>query len=168
MRHQKETTHRPSVPKFVRVVGALWLGVVAAILLGALLAPRLGHIADVFLHYTVHRDWRHLSLHTEAPFFNLSTPTHAVKSYYSALYRSDARRMERLTHGTLHQQMRRRMAQREVAAGTIYRSYLHTEHRDAAQVVVIEKFHLFWKRGLRFSLQRIATDWRITHIALVR
>jgi hypothetical protein len=48
-----------------------------------------------------------------------------------------------------------------------YRSYVHIEMQDEQQAVVVEKFHLFWQRGLRFSLRRTAADWHIVGIELV-
>lgn len=169
MNHQDQTAHRPKLPKFVRVVGTLWLAVVIAVLLGALLAPYVGRMADFFLHHTLHRDWIRLRLQTEEPFFDLSTPIGAVKSYYSALYQGDATRMERLTHEPLRRQMHLRLSQGEVpAASTTYRSYLHAEQQSAAQAIVVEKFHFFWQRGLRFYLQRHAADWRILRVALLQ
>jgi hypothetical protein len=33
--------------------------------------------------------------------------------------------------------------------------------------VVVEKFHLFWQRGLRFSLQRSAADWYIVGVEMM-
>ena len=52
-------TDTPSPPasgrRFLRIAGFLWLGVLLAILVGALVAPHVGRIADVVLHATAHR-----------------------------------------------------------------------------------------------------------------
>ena len=32
------------------------------------------------------------------------------------------------------------------------------------EAIVFEKFHLFWKQGLRFLLQRQAGDWQIVGV----
>jgi hypothetical protein len=121
------------------------------------------------LHQTVHRHWIRLALQTEQPFLDLSAPVHTVKSYYSALYRGDATAMEQLTTGPFREQMRLRLAQAEKSSSSApYRSYLHTETSVAQSAVVVEKFHLFWRRGLRFSLQRNAADWCISGVEIMQ
>ena len=166
---QNHTQHQQSRRTFLRVVGWLWLGTVLAIVIGALVAPHLGRLADTLLYHTVHRDWQRLSLQTAQPFFDLSTPQQTVKTYYSALYRGDADAMLRLTDEPFRTQMRQRMAQAEATSDQpVYRSYLRQEELMSTQVVVVEKFHLFWQRGLRFTMQRTATDWRIVGLDLVQ
>ena len=114
--------------RFLRVVGTIWLVVMALTLGGAALAPYLGHIADIVLQQTVHRQWARLALDAEQPFFDLSTPTRVVQSYYSALYQGNVTNMERLTHGPLREQMRLRTAATTTTpAFTHYRSFLRTE-----------------------------------------
>jgi hypothetical protein len=168
MDHQEQRASRPGLPRFVRVVGAIWLVVVLALLLGALLAPHIGRLADLLLHHTSHREWIRMRLQTDEPFFNLSTPVQSIKSYYSALYRSDLARMEHVTEEPLRQHMRQRLRHGETAtAGTTYHSYRYTEEYGADHAVVVEKFHLFWQRGLRFYLQRHVTAWRIVRVALL-
>jgi hypothetical protein len=167
---QDEQTERPdSRRKFLRIVVTLWGIAVLGTLIGALVTPHLGSMADFVLHQTVHRGWTRLILRTEQPFFDLSTPVHAVKSYYRALYHGDASAMERLTAAPLHEQMRLRLA----AAGTPpnpqpYHSYLRTEVQEAQSAVVVEKFHLFWQRGLRFMLRRHAAEWYIVGMELLQ
>jgi hypothetical protein len=101
----------------------------------------------------------------EQPFFDLSTPTRAVQSYYSALYQGNVTNMERLTHGALREQMRLRVAATATApAFTPYRSFVRTEMQGEHAAIVLEKFHLFWKQGLRFLLQRQAGDWQIVGV----
>jgi hypothetical protein len=168
MKPQDQSDPQPGLPKFVRVVGAIWLVVVLVLLIGALLAPHIGRMTDVLLHLTSHRAWTRMQLQTNELFFDLSTPIQSVKSYYSALYRGDAAHMARLTEEPLRQHMHQHLSQREATpAVTVYHSYLHTEQQSANDAVVVEKFHLFWKRGLRFYLQRHATDWRIQRRALL-
>jgi hypothetical protein len=168
MKYQDRTDPQPGLPKFIRVVGTIWLAVVLALLIGAMVTPHLGRMTDVVLHLTSHRAWVRMQLQTNEPFFDLSTPIQSVKSYYSALYRGDAAHMERLTEEPLRQHMRQRLSQSDVSPTvSVYHSYLHTEQQSAKDAVVVEKFHLFWKRGLRFYLQRHATDWRIQRRALL-
>jgi hypothetical protein len=135
------------------------------ILGGAALAPYLGQIADVALQQTVHRRWIRLTLDAEQAFFDLSTPTRAVQSYYSALYQGNVTQIERLTHGPLREQMRFRAAATTAApALTPYHSFLRTEMQGDRAAIVLEKFHLFWRHGLRFLLQRETEDWQIVRV----
>jgi len=151
--------------RFLRVLGIVWLVVVALTLTGALLAPHLGQIADFALHQTVHRHWARLSFDAERPFFDLSTPTRAVQSYYSALYQGSVASIERLTQGALREHLRLRVVDARTApALTPYRSFVRTEMRGDHEAVVLEKFHLFWKHGARFLLQRHTGDWQIVAI----
>jgi hypothetical protein len=61
--------------------------------------------------------------------------------------------------------MRLRLASTASApAFTPYRSFVWAERRGDHEAVVLEKFHLFWKHGLRFLLQRDAGDWQIMGI----
>jgi hypothetical protein len=164
-------TPRPhaSGRQFLRIAGLLWLGVLLAILVGALVAPHVGRIADVVLYYTAHRHWTLLTLRLAEPFFDLSTPAHTVKSYYSALYRRDAAAMERLTAGPFRDQMLQRVTHAEAALpNTTYRSYLHTEMPTPQRAVVREKFHLFWQRGLRFLLEQHGAEWHMLGVELVQ
>jgi hypothetical protein len=161
----------PNVPppdarlRFLRVLGTIWLVLIALILGGAALAPYLGQIADFVLQQTVHRQWTRLALDAEQPFFDLSTPTRAVQSYYSALYHGNVSSMERLTRGVFREQMRLRVAATATApAFTPYRSFVRTEMQGDHEAIVFEKFHLFWKHGLRFLLQREAGDWQIVGV----
>jgi len=164
--HQEPGIPQPDTRvRFLRVVGTIWLVVMALTLGGAALAPYLGHIADIMLHQTVHRQWARLSLDAEQPFFDLSTPTRVVQSYYSALYQGNVARMERLTHGALREQMRLRVAASATApAFTPYRSFVRAEMQGDHEAIVLEKFHLFWKYGLRFRLQRATGDWQIVGV----
>jgi hypothetical protein len=147
------------------VLGTIWLVIIALILGGAALAPYLGQIADFVLQQTVHRQWTRLALDAEQPFFDLSTPTRAVQSYYSALYHGNVSSMERLTRGVFREQMRLRVAATATApAFTPYRSFVRTEMQGDHEAIVFEKFHLFWKHGLRFLLQREAGDWQIVGV----
>lgn len=160
----QQSSHR-----FLRIAGLLWLVAVLAIVIGALVAPHLGRLTDVLLYHTVHRDWQRLSLQTARPFFDLSTPQRTVKTYYSALYRGDADAMQRLTDEPFRTQIRQRMAHAEATSERpAYRSYVRLDESAPARAVVLEKFHLFWQRGLRFTLQRTAADWRIVGIDLVQ
>jgi hypothetical protein len=169
MRQENETRQQDSRRKFLRVVGTLWVAAVLATLVGALVAPYLGRMADFVLHQTVHRHWTRLALQIEQPFLDLSAPVHTVKSYYSALYHGDAAAMERLTTGPFREQMRLRLAHAEKTSNSPpYRSYLRTETSAAQSAVVVEKFHLFWQHGLRFSLQRNAADWCISGVELIQ
>jgi hypothetical protein len=146
-------------------LGTIWITVVALTLAGAALAPHLGQVADFALHQTVHRHWTRLTFDAERPFFDLSTPTRAVQSYYSALYQGSVASIERLTQGALREQLRLRVAYARTApAFTPYRSFVRAEMRGDHEAVVLEKFHLFWKHGLRFVLQRDAGDWQIVNI----
>jgi hypothetical protein len=154
--------------KFLRIAGLLWLVVILAILIATLLAPHLGRLADVILHYTAHRHWTLLTLRPEEAFFDLSRPSHTVKSYYSALYRRDGAAMERLTAGPFRDQMRQRLRHAEdTPVYPSYRSYLHTELPTSHTATVTEKFHLFWQRGLQFHLEQSAAAWRIVDLMLV-
>jgi hypothetical protein len=166
---EEEKIARPaSSHRFLRVVGVLWLVVIGAILVGALLAPYVGRMADFVLSQTTHRDWTRLTLEVTQPYFDLTAPEHTIKSYYSALYRGDAAAMARLTEGPLHTQMQQRMAQAEPSTEQrTYRSYLLPERRQPRQAVITEKFHLFWQRGLRFVLKRTGPDWRIVAVSLI-
>jgi hypothetical protein len=125
-------------------------------------------VIDFTLHQTAYRHWTHLTLHSASPFLDVSTPERAVKSYYSALYHGDMAAMERVTAGPLREQMQQRLAH---TPGTVdlptYTSYLETHGAEAHTAVVVEKFHLFWSHGLRFTLQRRATDWAIIDIELL-
>jgi hypothetical protein len=161
----------PNVPqpdarlRFLRVLGTIWLVIIALTLGGAALAPYLGQIADMVLQHTMHRQWTRFTVDAEQPFFDLSTPTRAVQSYYSALYQGNVTNMERLTHGALREQMRLRVAATATApAFTPYRSFVRTEMQGDHEAIVFEKFHLFWKQGLRFLLQRQAGDWQIVGV----
>jgi hypothetical protein len=165
MNQEPEAPQPDTRLRFLRVLGTIWIVVVALILAGALLAPYLGQVVDFALHQTVHRQWTRLTLDAERPFFDLSTPTRAVQSYYSALYQGSVTSIERLTQGVLREQMRLRVASARTApAFTPYRSFVWTEMRGDHEAMVLEKFHLFWKHGLRFVLQRDAGDWQIVHI----
>jgi hypothetical protein len=165
MNQEPEAPQPDTRLRFLRVLGTIWLVVVALTLAGAVLAPHLGQIADFALHQTVHRQWTRLTLDAERPFFDLSTPTRAVQSYYSALYQGSVTSIERLTQGALREHMRLRVADARTApAFTPYRSFVRAEMRDDHEAVVLEKFHLFWKHGLRFLLQRDAGDWQIVSI----
>ena len=56
--HQEPGVPQPDTRvRFLRVVGTIWLVVMVLTLGGAVLAPYLGHIADIVLHQTVHRQW---------------------------------------------------------------------------------------------------------------
>jgi hypothetical protein len=88
-----------------------------------------------------------------------------VQSYYTALYQGDVASIERLTQGALREQLRQRVAHTSTApALTPYRSFVRADLRGDHDAVVLEKFHLFWQRGLRFVLQRQAGDWQIVGI----
>jgi hypothetical protein len=168
MNDHDQSASQPGIPRFVRVVGSIWLVIILALLLGAVLAPHIGQLVDLFLHHTSHREWIRMRLQIDEPFFDLSTPMQSVKSYYSALYQGDAARMEHLTEEPLRQHMRQRLRHGEApTADPTYHSYLLTETHGADQAVVVEKFHLFWQHGLRFYLQRDAADWRILRVALL-
>jgi hypothetical protein len=161
----EKPVRRTALPAFVRIGGAIWLGLIVAVLLGAVLAPHAGRLLDVGLHYTSHRQWTSLRLQAEPPFFDVSTPLRTVHSYYSALYRRDATRMGRLTAGPFRQQMRQRLAHVETLADApAYHSFVTVVQQDRSVAVVLEKFHLFWQRGLRFSLQRTDAEWRIIRV----
>jgi hypothetical protein len=147
----------------------VWLGLIVVVILGTLLAPYMGRLIDFGLHQTSHRAWTVIRLHTNEPFFDLSTPLHSVRSYYSALYRGDAAHMERLSAGMFRDQMQQRLAHTaDTAETTTYRSYAYIEDQDDARAVVVEKFHLFWGQGLRFYLERTSFDWRIVQLALLQ
>ena len=167
--HQEPEAPRPDTRlRFLRVLGTIWIVVVTLTIGGAVLAPYLGQIADFALHQTVHRQWTRLAFDAERPFFDLSTPIRTVQSYYSALYQGSVASIERLTQGALREQMRLRVASARAApAFTPYRSFVRAEMRGDHEAVVLEKFHLFWKHGLRFLLQRDAADWHIVDIESV-
>lgn len=154
---------KPLPGKFLRLLGILWVSLVGLLLLGNALAPHLGRCTDVMLQYVWHWDWTVLTLDAEQRFFDLSTPESAIKSYYSALYRGDATHMAFLTQGSFAEQMRQRVQTGATVSGqppTTYRSYVTIRSQTATDAEVIEKFHLFWQQGLRFSLRR-ATTWHI-------
>ena len=158
---------QPVLPRFVRVLAVVWLGLIVTVILGILLAPYIGRFIDFGLHQTSHRSWTVIRLRVNEPFFDLSTPIHSVRSYYSALYRGDAAHMERLSAGVFRDQMQQRLAHSaDTAETTTYRSYVSIEDQDDTRAVVVEKFHLFWGQGLRFYLERTSFDWRIVQLAL--
>lgn len=158
----------PSPGRFLRVVGALWLFALLAIGGGVLLAPHAGWLADIILHHTVYWHWTHLTLQPAQPFSDASTPADTVRSYYSALYRGDAPMMERLTAGAFRSQMQQRLAQAAPSSvPSRYTSYVTTPVHTAQHAVVVEKFHLFWRQGLRFALQYQAGAWRITGVEML-
>jgi hypothetical protein len=143
--------------------------VLLAIGIGALLAPHVERVADFVLHQTAYRSWTRLALPTAQPFFAAATPEDAVKSYYSALYRGDTVAMERLTSGPLREQLRQRLSQSaSLPANLLYSSYLQTQRAETQTAVVVEKLHLFWPQGLRFTLQQQTTGWRIMEIDLLQ
>jgi hypothetical protein len=164
----EKPARRPELPALVRIGGAIWLGLIVAVLLGALLAPHAGRLLDAGLNHTSHRQWTALRLQGKTPFFDISTPIRTVHSYYSALYRRDAAHMDRLTAGSFRQQMRQRLAHAEAPSETpAYRSFVTVTRQEGPVAVVIEKFHLFWQRGLRFSLQRTDAEWHIIRVGLL-
>lgn len=148
--------------KLLRLLGILLLALVALTLTSAVLAPYAGRIADVLLQHTLHWQWTALVIDRDTVLPRLETPAQAVQSYYSALYQGDSTSMERLTAGDFRAAMRQRLSHGSAApAFTPYRSYLRTDMQSDREAFVIEKFHLFWQRGLRFRLQRQATGWQI-------
>lgn len=164
--HDDESPRRPELPKYVRVVGTIWLVLLAAVLIGVLLAPHMGRIIDGVLHQTSHRQWTAIRLQPDEVYFDRSMPIRTVRSYYSALYRGHANDMEALTDGALREQMRRRMQDHEAAQEVaIYRSFARVIEEAATRAVVEEKFHLFWQQGLRFVLHDAADGWRVAEVA---
>ncbi len=165
MRYEDESPRRSELPKYVRVVGTIWLVVLGAVIIGVLLAPHMGRIIDVVLHQTSHRQWTAIRLQPDVVYFNRSTPIQAVQSYYSALYRANLSDMEALTDGALREHLRRRMKHREVALeAETYRSFARVAETEATRAVVEEKFHLFWRQGLRFVMRDAADGWRVVEV----
>ena len=166
MRDEDAAPRRPELPKYVRVVGTIWLALIAAVMIGVLLAPHVGRIVDAALHLTSHRQWTAIRLQPREAYLDRSGPIRVVRSYYSALYRANAHDMEALTDGALREQMRRRMSHREASKemGT-YRSFARVAEETATQAVVEEKFHLFWRQGLRFVMRPAADGWRLVEVA---
>jgi hypothetical protein len=106
-----------------------------------------------------------LRLPPDEVFFDRSMPIHTVRSYYSALYRGNANDMEALTASALREQMRRRMMYREVAQEVaMYRSFVRVIEETATRAVVEEKFHLFWRQGLRFIMHYATEGWRVVEV----
>jgi len=166
MMHEDEAPRRPELPKYVRVVGTIWLVLLSAVVIGVLLAPHVGRLIDVVLHQTSHRQWTAIRLQPAVVYFDRSMPIPTVRSYYSALYRVSASDMEALTDGALREQVRRRMQYREaVVDAAIYRSFARVIEEVESRAVVEEKFHLFWRQGLRFVLQDAADGWRVVEVA---
>ena len=152
---------------FLRVVGTVWLVLVLSILVSAALAPHMAPITDFLLHQTFYRRWIRVTLPAHQAVSDASTPVAAVQSYYSALYQGDALRLGRLTRGAFGAQVQQRLRSAEsgrVRDPITYRSYLWTERYAEQEAVVHEKMHLFWRQGLRFSLQRLGTDWTIVAV----
>ena len=157
--------------KFIRVVGGVAAALVIAVVVGTYAAPHMGRLADIVLNHTRHRDWTSLTLSADEAFFDLSTPSLAVRSYYSALYQGDATHLTELAVEPFREQLRVRLEHAEVPSSTdriVYRSYLFTVLQGGGRAVVTEKFHLFWQRGLRFQLLRMRTGWSITSVTLVQ
>ena len=156
--------------KFMRIVGGVTAVLVIAVVVGTYAAPHMGRLTDIVLNHTWHRDWTCLTLPDDEPFFDLSTPFLAVRSYYSALYQGDATNLAELAVEPFRQELRLRLQHAEAPFGAnriIYRSYLFTVMQGGGRAVVTEKFHLFWQRGLRFQLQRTRTGWSIVNVTLV-
>ncbi|WP_143301678.1 hypothetical protein [Candidatus Entotheonella palauensis] len=165
MMHEDEAPRRPELPKYVRVVGTIWLVLLLAVIIGALLAPHMGRLIDFALHQTSHRQWTAIRLQPDVVYFDRSGPIHTLQSYYSALYRVSASDMEALTNGALQKQMRRQMQGREAAKEVAaYRSFARVIEEAEGRAVVEEKFHLFWRRGLRFVMQDVADGWRVVAV----
>lgn len=165
MMHEDEPTRRPELPRYIRVVGGIWLTVLLAVLISVVMAPYMGRIVDTALHQTSHRQWTAIRLQPQEVYFDRSGPIRTVQSYYSALYRASANDMDALTAGPLREQMRQRMQYREMATDTaVYRSFAQVAEQEATWVVVEEKFHLFWSRGLRFMMTSTADGWRVVQV----
>lgn len=165
MMHENEAPRHHQLPKYVRVVGTIWLVLLVAVVIAVLLAPHVGRIIDVILLQTSHRQWTVLRLPPDEVFFDRSMPIHTVRSYYSALYRGNANDMEALTASALREQMRRRMMYREVAQEVaMYRSFVRVIEETATRAVVEEKFHLFWRQGLRFIMHYATEGWRVVEV----
>ncbi len=165
MMHDDESPPRPELPKYIRVVGSIWLTLMAAVVISVLLAPYMGRIVDFAMHQTSHRQWTVIRLQPQEVFFDRSLPIRAVQSYYSALYRASANDMDALTAGPLRNQMRQRMRHREVTTDTaVYQSFAQVAEREATWAVVEEKFHLFWNRGLRFMVTLAEDGWRVVQV----
>jgi hypothetical protein len=170
MPHQSLAVRPLPARTFLRVIGLVWLSVMSAIGVGAILAPHMGFLTDVILNQTSHRRWIAITLTSDQPRVESSTPLSTVKSYYRTLYWGDVAQLEHLTQGAFGEQIRQRLpylAAAVSAAAGPYHSYLYTETQREQTAVVVEKLHLFWQRGLRFYLQRTDTGWRITHVALL-
>ncbi len=165
MMHEDDAPRRPELPKYVRVVGTIWLVLLIAVVIGVLLAPHVSRIIDVVLHQTSHRQWTAVRLQPDEVYFDRSMPIRTVRSYYSALYRVSASDMEALTDGALREQMRRRMQYREAASNAvIYRSFARVVEEAPDRAVVEEKFHLFWRPGLQFVLHGADDGWRVVEV----
>lgn len=159
---------RVGLPTFVRIGGAIWLGVIVVAIMAALVAPYAGRLLDLGLHQTLHYSWTEMQLQLDQSFFDLSTPMKTIHSYYSALNRVDSESMARLTDGPFRRQIQQRLTRAEpVFEPSLYRSYVIVEKQSDSRALVLEKFHLFWQRGLRFSLQQVDTEWRIIQVAVV-
>lgn len=166
------STPRPGAPlKFMRVVAVVAAALIIVVVVATYTAPHVGRITDSVLNYTWHRDWSRLTLPADEAFFDLSTPSLAIRSYYSALYQSDATHLAQLAVDPFREQLRLRLQHAEVphdADRLVYRSYLFTVMQGGGRAVVTEKFHLFWQHGLRFQLQRTADGWSISELTMVR
>lgn len=154
--------------RFLKVAALVWGGAILAVVIVTLGAPQVGRMVDFVLHQTTYRDWSRLALRVERRFFDLSTPLDTIKSYYSALYRGDAAAMQQLTSGVMQKQMQPRMAKAQRVTGpSVYRSYLRVAPSAAQNVIVVEKFHLFWQQGLHFHLRQDGVAWHIDRVRLL-
>ena len=157
--------------KFIRVVAVVAAALIIVVVVATYTAPHVGRITDAVLNVTWHRDWTRLTLPAGEAFFDLSTPALAVRSYYSALYRADATHLATLAVEPFREQLRLRVQHAELSPDAdriVYRSYLFTVMQGGGRAVVTEKFHLFWRHGLRFHLRRTAAGWSISELTMMR
>ena len=170
--HEHPSAGRPGPPlRFIRVVAGAAAALIIVVVVATYTAPHVGRIADTVLHHTWHRDWTRLTLPANEAFFDLSTPALAVRSYYSALYQAEGTHLAKLAVDPFREQLRLRLQHAEkppVADRIVYRSYLFILMQGGGRAVVTEKFHLFWKYGLRFQLQRTPNGWSISELTMVR
>lgn len=165
MMHEDESSPPPELPKYIRVVGSIFLTVLLAVVISLVMAPYMARIVDTALHQTSHRQWTAIRLQPQEVYFDRSLPIRTVQSYYSALYRASASDMDTLTAGPLREQMQRRMHHREATANAeVYRSFALVAEQEANWAVVEEKFHLFWKRGLRFVMNASEEGWQVVQV----